>query len=135
MKLEVKHLAPYAPYGVRVILGTTERDLTAISLDSPYCFVTAHKGSREKQMVGIENVKPILRPLSDLPKQNGDDDNYNYLGIVNFAHAFSLDGKEVGVLAMPYLFIEELFKEHYDVFGLIKKGLAIDISDVVLADA
>ena len=61
MKLEIKHLAVYAPYNIKVLLGNTKRDLTAISLDSPFVFVTAFLGSRDKQMAGIENIKPVLR--------------------------------------------------------------------------
>jgi hypothetical protein len=67
--LTLEHLAPYLPYGIRAIVDETERNLTAVSLDSPFVFVSAWQGSREKEMVSIEDIKPILRPLSDLTKE------------------------------------------------------------------
>ena len=67
MKLEIKHLAVYAPYNIKVLLGNTKRDLTAISLDSPFIFVTAFLGSRDKQMAGIENIK-VYSPSTNITK-------------------------------------------------------------------
>lgn len=130
MKLEIKHLASYLPYDLKVVFEADEHEHTLVGLVNWSDEIMVLSPFNDYGRSNIKNCKPILRPLSNLPKQNGDDDNYNYLGIVNFAHAFSLDGKKVGVFAMPYFFIEELCKEHYDVFGLIEKGLAIDINGI-----
>lgn len=127
-KLELKHIVGYFPYGLKMI---SQNDFV-----SPLI--------RELRVDGfqfmIDTRKPILRPLSDLKKiaseidlefrEDLNNDNYKYLGIVNYSHAFSLDGKQVGVLAMPYFFIEKLLENHFDIHGLIEKGLAIDINTI-----
>ncbi|HFK5521134.1 TPA: hypothetical protein ACG0AP_003568 [Elizabethkingia anophelis] len=67
-KLELKDIAPYLPHKPIVIVNDTERNLTAVSIDSEFVFVTQWKGSRERQMIKIESIKPILRPMTDLNK-------------------------------------------------------------------
>lgn len=68
-KLELKHLAPYLPYSIKIIHSLIRKDLTAVSLDSDFIFTTTYLGSRSKEMILISDVKPILRPLSDLTKE------------------------------------------------------------------
>lgn len=143
MKLERKHLIAYADYNLKVIVGNTERDLTAISLDSPFMFVTAWKGSREKQMVAIDNIKPILRPL-DLTKEievNGEKfvphtsienlfDIEDFDGFLNYLVKREDDGNVYISLQKQYQIIQKLHEWHFDTFGLIDAGLAIDINKV-----
>ncbi|WP_312190239.1 hypothetical protein [Sphingobacterium sp.] len=138
-KLTIEHLAPYLPYATRVCIGKTERNLTAISLDSPFVFVSAWKGSREKEMVSIDDIKPILRPLSDLTKEidhHGERfvpknriDQYTQVGgdgklylLVDGAHW------SCNALSWDYSTVVKLISWHFDVFELIDKGLAVDIN-------
>ena len=67
--LELRHLAPYAPYGLIGIIGETKVNLTGLSIDSPFIFTTKSIGSREKAMSNIKAFKPILHPLSDITKE------------------------------------------------------------------
>jgi hypothetical protein len=134
MKLELKHLTPYLPYGVDVKLGHTIRELTAVSLDSRYFFVTAYKGAREKQMVGIESIIPILRPLSDITKEiehNGEKfvplrwfENEGWFG--NDLLRGMVKNKYINIETLPYCIVEKLSEWHFDVFGLIDAGIAIE---------
>jgi len=90
MKLKIEHLAPYAPYKLKLINGVVRVDLTAISLDSPFVFITTYLGSREEIMKHIDEVKPILRPLSDLTKEievNGE----KFVPMVELAKIANLD--------------------------------------------
>lgn len=119
-KLTIKEIVPYLPYGLKVLLGKNKRDLTAISLDSPFVFVTDYVGSREKQMAGIENVKPILRPLSDYKKFEDILDEMS-----DFDH---ISIEECRMDLLPYSVILKMFENHIDVFYLIPDGLAIDIN-------
>lgn len=83
-------------------------------------------------------VTPYCRPLSDLTKEiehikldlnlNIESENYNYLGIINYSHAFFLDGFQVGIMAMPFFFIQKLIELHFDIARLIDKGEAIDVN-------
>ena len=104
-KLELKHLAPYLPYGLKFywedLKGNINKpwSLTINSID-----------------FALENQnKPILRPLSDLINNEFEKE----LGHFTPDFKFNLDDTE-------YKFIEKMLKLHFDVFGLIEKGLAID---------
>jgi len=103
MKLTLKHIAPYLPYGLKIQYNNPSHktwntmSLTHMSVDI------------------IPLWKPILRPLSDLNSDNAD--------------FLSSDGyMSVCDDEMRYSDVEELIKQHYDVFGLIDNGLAIDIN-------
>lgn len=126
--LNLEHLSPYLPYCIRVKVGKTERNLTAVSLDSPFVFVSVWKGSREREMVSIEEIKPILRPLSDLTKEiehNGE----RFVPVVNLGwNSYDHILKSNICTTISYEYMVKLFEWHFDVFGLIEKGLAIDLN-------
>jgi len=88
----------------------------------------------------FDRVKPVLRPLSDLTKAiehikyelnlNPESENYEYLGVVNYSPAFMLDGVQVGIMAMPFFFVQKLIEWKFDIAGLIEKGEAIDLNSL-----
>jgi len=126
MELELKHLAPYAPYGIKVFLGKTERDLTAISIDSKFVFVTQWIGSREKQMADIKDIKPILRPLSDCVDINSPVLNSINADLPIQMQICDLANKRIGYWNCCYEAINTMCEHHIDIFGLIDAGLAIE---------
>lgn len=99
--------------------------------------VTISDGEYEYDLLS-NDCFPILHPLSDLTKEiehikldlnlNIESENYNYLGIINYSHAFFLDGFQVGIMAMPFFFIQKLIELHFDIARLIDKGEAIDVN-------
>lgn len=128
MKLELKHLAPYLPYELKVYnseIGV--RDVVMLDSMNPlFCHIIS---------VGKRN-KPILRPLSDSEEyfqelygmlehddvtQYLDEDFLKYHDINSFDE---LINKEVEHI--PYGTLQVFLKQHFDLFGLIPKGLAID---------
>jgi len=116
MKLELKHLAPYLPYGLKYKLFKKingDHTLTTQSLlDWDF---------------NLHDIIPILRPLSDLRNHNNEVMPVYRLEIPRADFTDILDeGKPVSQLA--YCIIEKLFENHFDVFGLIDAGLAIDIN-------
>ena len=139
MKLELKHLAGYLPYGLKL-----ER--------------INYKNERFKQLTAydlcpdgeIENIKPILRPLSDLIKKievNGEkfvpierlDNNFRPnskdLNICMFANELSIDidtqdYSQCIDLADGFRITQRLLEWHFDIYGLIENGLAIDINTI-----
>lgn len=150
MKLELKHLAPYMPYGLRVhYSGLTDDDVSG-----EFNVIAYHAGSGVSLIDdsalkegGLSKsfyvdydfpIKPILRPISSIT----DIDVYNINNLIydDVEVYFSLkDGLLVraygndGWCRTPSLGIdginkinEYLFKKHFDVFGLINKGLAIE---------
>lgn len=137
MKLELKHLTPYLPYNLQLyIYGQTHFENSICDLkwldNSNKAFFD---GDWNNITDNSEYFKPILRPLSDLTNEIEERENFKYLGNVKYCHAFTMDEKQVGILAMPYYVLEKLFKGNFDVFSLIEKGLAISVHDVCQADA
>ena len=106
MKLELKHLTPYLPYGLklrckregygkywteqltRLYFSPTRDELDVTTVNS---------------ILSKDEYKPILVPL---PKDISPTGYYRYEEWCSF------------------------FEKHLDVFGLIEKGLAIDINDI-----
>ena len=127
MKLELKHLAPYLPYELKAIIRLREDSSLPIDDEcvvNVSCFEAAYLGSE------YDEFKPILRPLSDLNKEidfNGDLFTPNHhpsfkLFISNDMDWF-IDNCPYFV---DYLQVQKLLEWHFDVFGLIPAGLAID---------
>lgn len=151
LKITVDQLKNYLGTGLMVQVGSTKRNLTALQDDCRLAFVTAWMGSREKQMVGIENVKPICYRLSDLDKEiehNGESfvpleklrETFSFAttGYVNFDKDLDLqvepfmDGGDVGDVFINMLDFMEimklLYKWHFWAFGneYFEQGLVID---------
>ena len=118
MKLEIKHIAPYLPY----------------NLNNTVSIADWFKGY---------NCKPILRPISDLSllvieefeKYDGKRNGKANEEIINlFCEENGVDEilENIELKSLPYECIEYMFRNHYDVFGLIEQGLAVSIHDVQL---
>jgi len=142
MKLELKHLAPYLPYGLNGIIQDTIYDGwrstgSKIELTSVYLSIFQNP----------KYVKPILRPLSDLAEtiiysnQNFTplsflfnsyklENGWDYSNVNNFelwVLESNGNASDESMTLNGYLY---LFEWHFDVFGLIEKGLAIDINTI-----
>ena len=143
MDLEIKHLAPYLPYGLKlqyIVREKVEKTGTMISLSNYEC--ETHPTRVSIDFDNEEHIwmfKPILRPFSDLDKPIKRDVNLT----VNPSIAFGLVKDEEGIWCdefsadygeSPTAKIDVtqmnfwLFEYHFDVFGLIKAGLAVDIN-------
>jgi len=133
--LTIEKLAPYLPYKLQMYGASTVS--TLIGLDN-----------REGKQLTLEFVlgidycdpiefSPILRPLSDLTKEieiNGE----KFVPKDKFDHEMSFysdsvvlemrDYKRINLLDHPLKILNKLFEWHFDVFGLIPEGLAIDIN-------
>jgi len=137
MKLEIKHLAPYLPYGVKVINNTHPDDVNLVTglRDETY-FIEQNS----RYAYGdIENCKLLLRPLSDLTKEieiNGEkfvpidwlEEKYYTLDLHKQCLQLINDTGE-WIYQCDYMLVEHLFEWHFDVFGLIDQNLAIAIND------
>jgi hypothetical protein len=139
MKLEIRHLTPYFPYGLECMVsdyyngynGTNETKkakLNAIWSDNSYSFFDLVESER-----GFEKIMPILRPLSQIkeyfePIFETDKEVNEFLSyeattpfsveeILNYKFEY-----------LPYGTCQVLLKHHFDLFGLIGEGLAVDIN-------
>lgn len=138
MELELKHIAPYLPYRVEIYeLNVDGRNTFTLDIDLLMAM----------QIGGFEYFKPILRPMSDLIEDciNGEcplniiKERYNELneeriqsvefhniGGVTLYGMLTDDSYEV---SMPLWAYDMLFSWHFDVFGLIDAGLAVELKD------
>lgn len=142
MELELKHIAPYLPYGINV--------KTRVNTRFSKIIIEKITGTDLDQLGIFKIYKPILRPLSDLEKEieHGErfvpilklkelflDNTLNYglsiWGWVGFWNDYNQIPMFLTGEIMPechYGIFEFLLEYHFDVFGLIEKGLAIDIN-------
>lgn len=191
MKLELKHLAPYLPYGLKAVIRLKEDSGLPIDEEgivTVSCFEVAYLGSE------YDEFKPTLRPLLDLVNEievNGEkfiplkklheldeinffnygkDYTLNFVDKVisinhnvykslqrdDFTIKYLVETSNVGDLVYSLTYspdlrrfaktnetyktplgigyqldlFNKLFEWHFDVFGLIEKGLAIDLNNL-----
>lgn len=173
MELELKHLAAYLPYSLK-IQGQTHGEIQEMTgLNSGVVMVNHDT----KGWADFFDIKLILRPWSDLTKEiehNGEkftplmelfmlihdyhlvqcnygnldysDNNVSYQIDDEWNHVISFEKEEIDlsydkfeqrfalmkewdVLDFYYIEMHEKLKEwHFDIYGLIESGLAIDIN-------
>lgn len=144
MKLELKHLAPYLPYGLEFILLRYDKDIFVcqglrIHKYSGGDYIMAiHENGEYNISIDGDWYKPILRLMSDLTraefKQIWEDSQCEkeeddwVLEAISGGHIFCYADFQ----NITYRGIETLLANHFDVFGLITAGLAIDINTIKL---
>ena len=133
MELKVEHLAPYLPYSVKYIHRYSTKKEVFSSLDNTNIIEFTKAGC---------NHSILLKPLKDLSEKVENEflkysearwafydqkiiDLFCYESIKTEAKLTDID-----LTTLPYKCVEYLFRNHYDFFGLIEKGLAIDINTI-----
>jgi len=128
MKLELKHLSPYLPYGLK--LNTLENEMYLIDYKNKKI-----ESTFRGHLINIyewDEIQPILSPMSDiesshsrfLEEMQGLGQTIEYHNGSFYDGNASFDDAEW----LPYCCFEILLRENFDVFGLITAGLAIDIN-------
>ncbi|ANS04913.1 hypothetical protein [uncultured Mediterranean phage] len=139
MKLKIEYLAPYLPYGLKLKEQGFIYVLSGVTIGHMLCY---ENGDLDKEIFDIdlleESVKPILRPLSDLTKEiEADGEKFVPTENLNTEYPLLIDGGvfftdscNLNMLEITeiYEIFQKLLEWHFDVFGLIKAGLAIDIN-------
>lgn len=144
MKLELKHLTGYLPYGLKTKLNTS-KIITVAGLRSnskkEICFI-----SDGEYWSDVFKPKPLLHPLSYLTKEievNGEkfvpievltkmyDLNINdfELRFENLLFVlYNRKGEFYQINDNNFYLFQKLYEWHFDIHELIDKGLAIDIN-------
>lgn len=138
MKLEIKHLAPYLPYELS---GICTEEFTGVEL---VLGISQYKNSKQYYLItsfddlDIEMFKPILRPIQEVEQYFESlygclehQDVTDYFDADFLASNNNIEISEIQLLEseqIPYGTLKVLLKHHFDVFGLIEKGLAVDIN-------
>lgn len=175
-KLELAHLAPYLPYGLKMQhnLSPTVHELTGIFYEQFKEGIYCVQFKNKKMLTPMSAVKPILRPLSDLvdtiiiamlckkavasiwmnedfdfiiKSYHSDGDSYGIVAEsdgwrIGFSVSFEMEqdfNLTIGSLNQenpPYMRLNKLdlfnwlFENHFDVYSLIDKGLAVSYNDL-----
>lgn len=119
-KLELKHLAPYLPYGLKYVNYSSIR----MGLGKPL-IGDINNMNIMGFIEGDTLSKPILKPLSDLTDRINPVQHHTYLDGLSFSKIEFVEK----AICNETLFLCDynyLIEYHFDVFGLIEKGLAID---------
>jgi hypothetical protein len=140
MKLELKHLTGYLPYGLKAEIIDYKCDYVGRQYDTIIGFhqwdslgafwsVLTDGGAKPD----IKKIKPILRPLSDLTKNKfrndfNDASKHIFFDIGSFSDFAEYLTKEDYILSFPFDLIQWLIERHFDIYGLIEAKLAIDIN-------
>ena len=144
MKLELKHLAPYLPYGLEIQVSGENVDDDSEGLPRIFTMVGIVDGEVIRNKKGyisnveeeVEDVFPILRPLSDLTTSHNifEDKAICFIDESDNGGSFTIDDiyfkyKESSFSDWRNAYLL-LLENHFDVLGLIEKGLAIDINTI-----
>ncbi len=131
MKLELKHLAPYLPYGLKIFVCENECEMTIEDeMDSETICL---------RDVIENNHKPMLRPLSDLDKEikAGNqkicpidylEEKYYTLDLHKQCELIMDDSRWIN--QCEYLLIQYLLEWHFDIYDLLEDDLAVKIEEI-----
>ena len=155
MKLEIKHVVPYLPYGLKFLYNGNIYKMRWINrfgdidYDSQNDFINPFPPNIFNKELDL--VKLIFRPLSDLTKEievNGQifkdfskllesitKNKWVYFEDEEELHELTYEidhsgNKYSSIIRLPYYIFQKLLELHFDVFGLIPAGLAIDINEI-----
>jgi hypothetical protein len=148
MNITYEHLSAYLPYGL--LIQREGKIVELCGLDRPYK-TNDHYHIRGETKVpngtyrqvcsfyletrDLVHFKPLLRPMHSLTKSELHRarfvDHIDYL-TNEFDYWVSCDGISYVIDRIPYGHMKFLFENHYDIFGLIDAGSAIDINTITL---
>jgi hypothetical protein len=136
MKLELKHLVYQNFKPLQVYFGKGDID---IIVDIEYCNgIIGFLNRNENYLLSQNPFKIILKPISDLDKlvrnefEKYDAKQKHNEEIINlFCEENGVDEiiENIILSSLPYECVEFMFRNHYDFFGLIEKGLAVSVHD------
>ncbi len=123
MKLETKHVLPYVLYGVKIL---TEKNL----LDKKDIICTLQPSNFPNNWNTDFNSKIILRRCEDLllDKWKFLDELSSTETQTELYNIANTSDREWVLSYTSFGFVQFLLKNHFDIFDLIPKGLAIDIN-------
>lgn len=138
-KLEIKHIAAYLPYELEVKANDTVAPGVMVSIVAGMPGLLLYDDKDNIEYYELSAIKPLLIPLSELKNL----DNYTLIQFIKKQTGLQIDYEldiEVDVnkqqsIWMPIPKVIEVYnillQHHYDVFGLIDAGLALNKLDYI----
>jgi hypothetical protein len=123
MKIELKHVKGYLD---------TEAKVRWIREDNKEVIISELNISDYHFLIRINKGKLVLRPLSELTKEINN--GFTYIDLLrsefdkNSRNGFNFYYLQETPLEYPFNIIQKLLEWHFDIYGLIENGLAIDIN-------
>ena len=122
----IKDLCARLPYGVKVLFENKVFSIDYISAE----YEEIKLDTPDNYTINISNVKPYLFPLSSMTREQLFDVQEiigkNEIEIEDgFLHIINSDRNTITYLEILAVF-EWFYKNHFDIYGLIPMGLAID---------
>lgn len=141
-KLILAELCTYLPYELEIrafdMNDGKEKTFALIGIISGMvCLID----DKESSHYDLNEIKPILRPLSDIRTFHDEDEGslisilYNIAGLdIDFELDINIgdlcENSNYLDIRKCYDTFQILLKYHFDVFGLIEAGIAIDINTI-----
>jgi len=131
MELELKkeYVTPYLPFSIKVVMEGKKTNVAWVSTKN--IAVIRPNGIGEYKKIAWKyahhNIKLILKPLNNLKS----DDIEIVAELICFTRPHLKDYiNKSGWQNLPYKYFQILLENHYDVFELIPKGLAVDVNSL-----
>jgi len=127
MKQKIEHILPYVPFGLNTLYNLSD----VISLREGVKNEVRDKKLTQSNLDFVcQFCKPILKRCEDLLLSEWKDldilsSSENQTELFNIANT---SDREWVLSYTSYGFVQFLLKNHFDVFDLIPKGLAVDIN-------
>jgi len=133
MKLKLKHLAPYLPYQLRfqTKFDNSSYYMAGLEISKSVIILKAINNAKNVKRLlfkTLVDTKPILRPLSDLTKEQFNHIWNEETDFLSIELIVGMDAESFCKSEFTFGFYNSLFENHFDIFGLIPEGLAIDIN-------
>ena len=130
--LLLKDLCGRLTYGVKVKFGDSKPALLTVIEHDEFGWQIGSEDEFGGMITIIDNVKPYLFPLSSMTDELWDKEFMGY-GITEFTRdsfkygceTLEFNNSNPNLLSMVR-FINQLIKNHFDIYGLIPMGLAND---------
>lgn len=139
-KLELRHIAPYLPYELEFKDPETVTPGVMVAIVAGMPGLLFYENKDEIYYFDLGRIKPLLLPLSELRSEKYINIFFEKDGFMdevtetnnqlqdcnNFINQFKITDNDY---CHPYNFFSLLFQHHFDVFGLINAGLALNKLD------
>jgi hypothetical protein len=132
-------VTPYLPYGLKCLHNGQPKEIMGIRNYLGWCYVV--NDDTGETNTPISACKAVLKPQSDLlPWDDGELNDYVLIRLVEntdghcdaydeWRDSYFDNPTHERLLQAPYEVFIEMIKQHYDVYNLIPRGLAIDINN------
>ena len=124
-ELLLKDLCARLPYGVKCY-DEVQREVGVFKHFEYDGFGRIHNG---RGVRFIENIKPYLFPMSSMTDEQNDSWRDAWFPDLMSSTDINYPESEKYLALSHYKSMDWLYKHHFDVNGLIEKGLAIDATD------